>query len=69
MTAFTEEIAVAVSRLKTKKAPGGDGLLPKTVKVLHNVAPGLLRDVFNLVPQEWKDARVVLLRSLARTLA
>lgn len=57
----------AVAKMKSVKAPGWDDILPETVKVLHAVAPEVLRELYNRLfvdscfPREWKRARVVLI--------
>lgn len=55
------EVTESVWRLKLRKALGDDGVYQESVKALHSVDPGLLRDVYNRwaqcgeFPLEWRE--------------
>lgn len=62
-----EEVHDSIQKLRSKKAPGPDGLGGEIIKILFDSAPDLCTSLFNdmLVagefPKEWKTAKLVLL--------
>lgn len=67
LTPFTQrEMERAAGRLKIKRAPGPDGILPEVVKAIVNVKGGLVLNLVNDIlmegkfPDMWKRARLVL---------
>ncbi|KAF0733002.1 Reverse transcriptase domain-containing protein [Aphis craccivora] len=62
------ELRTAARSLKTKIAPGPDGITNEVVKRIVSLKPGVLTKVYNnclengVFPRTWKNARLVLIR-------
>uniref|UniRef100_A0A2H8TIE5 Reverse transcriptase domain-containing protein n=1 Tax=Melanaphis sacchari TaxID=742174 RepID=A0A2H8TIE5_9HEMI len=62
------ELKIAASSLKSKIAPGPDGLTNEVVKTIASLNPGVLTLAYNtclasgVFPKIWKNARLVLIR-------
>lgn len=62
-----DELRLAGEKLKTGKAAGLDDILPDTVKLAIEIAPGLILNIMNQLltrqsfPARWKRARVILI--------
>lgn len=62
-----EELLNATSKLKNKKSPGIDGILPESVKTVVAQYPDLILKVMNdiltkqQIPTDWKKAKAVLI--------
>ena len=67
-----EEVKTAASKIKSRKAPGPDGIPPEAIQMAANVVPGYLTGILNKyaaagnVPAQWKKARLVLVKKPKR---
>nr|KAG5712205.1 hypothetical protein BaRGS_014555 [Batillaria attramentaria] len=63
------ELNDAISRLKTKKAPGKDGICNEMIKHLGPAARRKLLELFNqswktgIFPSAWKEATIIPIRN------
>lgn len=61
------ELALAISQLKTGRAPGPDGVPTEILRAVAAQRPGILLDTFNaclmegIFPRRWKTARLILI--------